>query len=360
MTAENDPASDPASRHYGLPDYPVTIARDQVTATVPSPWYWFGKRTLAANLSDYVAVGFRVIGRTLWWSTNHFFYYQAVLVHRETPSRNVTLAEISAGNNWDPTVSLELRSMLERFGEEFALPVIESHLPARIKKRRDNASPEQVFGARLPDELNLSVRDLVAKGRLTVSRSVERLPRGLAILRIGDALQLTFGYSALWETLRIWAVVALITIPGSAYSRSGTMSLTRLWIMAGTAAAVTFLTFLIIFPIQYFLNGNELLLADDRWTYRPASASLLWPSVQVLSSFKPSEIEGIRRRGRDVLVLSDREIVRIRCRSRRMAKWMEQALLTVAAYGLSALDGCVSETGDAQAGATGAPASSAV
>lgn len=356
MTAEHNPAPEPTARHYGLPNYPVTIACGQVTATV-RPWYWFGKRVTVTNMCDYVAVGHRLVThRQNWWWGQRFptYYRQAVLVREDSRFGNIVLGETRVdGLGGGDVATLELRAMMEKFAEELACPIIDSDRPLRISRPLMAAAPDQVFETRFPEELDWSVRDLVASGRLAVSRDVPARPRGLTIARNGSGLQLTFRYSALWETLKIVGFVLAFIAFGGSNSHYSNQDLSVLLYFCG---AMTILTFLIAFPIQYFFNGNELLLAEDRWTYRPASGSLLMPTVQVLSQLRLSDIEEICRSKRDIMITTDREIVRIRCRSRGMAKWLEQALLAVAAYGLSVLDGSVAEIGGGQAGARNAPA----
>lgn len=353
MTAENSAASEPAVRHYGLPDFPVAITDGRVTATV-RPWYRFGKRVIVADFSDYVAIGHRIIARRVWFQRFPSYFRQAVLVHKESHFRNIVLGETQIFLGESQMASLALRAMLEKFGKELALPIIDSDRPPRVRRPLMAASPDQVFETRFPDELDWSVRDLVAHGRLTVNRDIPSPPRGVTIERNGSGLRLTFRYSALWETLKIVGYVLTILLIGATAHHHGPSEMQLRTLIIG-CGAVTALIFLIVFPLQCFFNGNELLLAD-LWTYRPATGSLLFPSVQVLSQLRLSEIEEIYRSKRDIVITTDREIVRIRCRSRAMAKWMERALLAVAAYGLSVLADHVSVKPGTDAGAANAPA----
>jgi hypothetical protein len=358
MAGKSASAPDFATRHYGLQNYPVTIADSQVTATVRT-WYWFGRKAVVRPLTEYVAVGHRIVSRrpSIWWLGRWLpeHYRQAILVHRDSRARNVVLGETRISPIESHVASLQLRAMLEKFGEELALPVIDSDRPRRTKRQLTAASPEQVFETRLPDEFESSVRELVARGRLAVDRNVPPPPRGLAIVRRGDALQLTFRYSALWETLKIagYLLVFVVLASTARPHRHSAPSMEDLIILIGPVIA---LIVLIALPIQHFFNGNELVLANDRWIYKPASGSLLLPNAQVLSQLNLDEIEEIYRSKRDIVITTDREIVRLRCRSRAMAKWMEQALLAVAAYGLSVLDKCVSESKKTGAGANDTPA----
>lgn len=355
MTDDKPSKPDPTVRKYGLPKCPITIIGNQITATIPR-WFGVNNQIITAALTDYITVGYRLVSRRAWFSKVPDFFFQAVLVHKDTRSLNLPLSEIQSSLGQNPKDSSELRQMLETLAEDFALPVIDSDRPERVKRPRQSASTEQVLAIRLHDELDMCVADLVSQGRLAVNRNLTTPPPKLAIMKNGNGLRLTFGHSPWRETFQVMlCVLTPFTIGvASAYRPSPSV---KIWVMAVMGGAVTVFCALVIFPIYYFLNGNELLLFADRWHYRPSSASLLRPSVQVLSQFKPSEIEGVCRQGRDVLVTSDHEILRIRCRNKATAEWLEQALLNAAAYGLSALDKYVSHLSDTEAGAVNAPAS---
>lgn len=347
MDSGNHLGSERAVHNYGPPGCPVIIAGDQLTAVV-RPWHRFGRHMIVMPLSDYIAVGHRIVTRRPkgWWYLPQWrpvYWRQALLVHKDSGSLNVVLGEFLISAIAPDKASLELRAMLEKTGEELSLPVIDADRPLRRKRPLENGTPEQVFETRLPDELDLNIRELVSRRRLTIGRDIAPLPRGIAATRQNDALHLAFRYSAVWETLKIAGVlmtIAIIAAAGRHHSHGNGAEhfILLLAIVCGASLAGAFL---FAFPILHSFNGNELALAEDGWTYRPAPGSLFQPSARVVSQIKPSEIEEIYRDKRSVVITTDREIVRIHCRSRAMATWMEATLLAVAAYGLSVLDGPV-------------------
>jgi len=338
-----------AEHLYRSPSCWVSIKSGVVTAVFTN---WRGLRHSAvAPLTDYAGLGRRIVMRRDSWLSRHPTQYaQILLLHRNDRDRDIVL--------WDELVqspplqphALVVREMLERISGELGLPIFDgARPPKRLRESLQADMPEAVFGMRMPDEVEMCIRDLVMKGRMIVARDIAPLPRGILMRADGDRLVMNFRISAWWETTQILMALGGILLAGFAKGGAryrGLLIKTLPWLL-GIAVVVLGFATLVVFPIKYFMGGNELVLSQDKWVYRPAPASGFSPDVRIESFIPIKDIEDLRREGPHVIVTMDNEILRIRCASRAIAEWMRQALLAVSAYGLEPLQAVLPPTANA-------------